>query len=49
VLKQVGLWKLLGEVGRLAKSDADPRVRKYAVGLLKGVAELAQAQKKKAS
>jgi HEAT repeat protein len=40
-LRQIGWWQLLGEVGRLAKSDDDIRVRRYALNVLKGVAELA--------
>jgi HEAT repeat protein len=43
-LRQVGWWQLLGEVGRLAKQDENIRVRRYAIGLLKGVAEAAQAK-----
>jgi hypothetical protein len=41
-LKQMGWWKLLQEVGSLAKDDSNMRVRRYAVGVLKGVAELVQ-------
>jgi hypothetical protein len=44
-LKQMGWWKLLQEVGRLAKEDGNPRVRRYAVTILKGVAEMVQATK----
>jgi HEAT repeat protein len=43
-LRQIGWWQLLGEVGRLAKSDANLKVRRYALAVLRGVAELAQAQ-----
>jgi HEAT repeat protein len=39
-LKSIGWWQLLNEVGRLAKSDDNLRVRRYALGVLKGVAEL---------
>jgi HEAT repeat protein len=45
-LRQVGWWQLLGEVGRLAKSDADLRVRRYALGVLRGVADLAAQARK---
>lgn len=40
-LRQVGWWQLLGEVGRLAKADENVRVRRYALTLLKGLAEAA--------
>jgi HEAT repeat protein len=42
-LRQIGWWQLLGEVGRLAKSDANLRVRRYALGILRGVADMMQA------
>jgi len=45
-LKQTGWWQLIGEVGRLAKADENIRVRRYALGLLKGIAELAGEQEK---
>jgi HEAT repeat protein len=50
-LRQVGWWQLLGEVGRLAKEDENIRVRRYALTMLKGVAELAakQQQEKKSA
>lgn len=41
-MQKMGLWKLLQEVGRLAKEDQNIRVRRYAVGVLKGVAEMVQ-------
>src|SRR5581483_4454179 len=41
-LRQIGWWKLLGEVGRLAKEDTNLKVRRYALGVLKGVATMAQ-------
>ena len=44
-LRQIGWWQLLGEVGQLARSDADLRVRRYALGLLRGIADMAQAAK----
>jgi len=46
-LRQIGWWQLLTEVGRIAKSDDNLRVRRYALGVLKNVAELAQAQRTK--
>jgi HEAT repeat protein len=39
-LKSIGWWQLLNEVGRLAKSDDNLRVRRFALNVLKGVAEL---------
>lgn len=39
-LRQIGWWQLLGEVGRLAKEDNNIRVRRYALNILKGVADL---------
>jgi hypothetical protein len=45
-LRQIGWWQLIGEVGRLAKVDENIRVRRYALTLLKGVAELAGKQEK---
>lgn len=41
-LKQMGWWKLLHEVGKIAKSDSNLRVRRYAVTVLKGVADMVQ-------
>ncbi len=46
-LRQIGWWQLLTEVGKIAKSDENLRVRRYALGVLKQVAELAQQQKLK--
>lgn len=45
-LRQIGWWQLLSEVGRLAKSDNNMRVRRYALAVLRGVAEMAAEQKK---
>jgi len=39
-LKSIGWWQLINEVGRLAKTDDNLRVRRYALGILKGVADL---------
>lgn len=47
-LRQIGWWQLLNEVGRLAKDDNNVRVKRYALGVLKGVAELIKEQKKAA-
>lgn len=48
VLKKTGLWQLLSEVGKLAKADNDQRVRRSALSVLRGVADMARAQKAKA-
>jgi HEAT repeat protein len=45
-LKAIGWWALLNEVGRLAKEDNNLRVRRYALALLKNVAELVKQAKK---
>jgi HEAT repeat protein len=44
-LRQMGWWKLLQDVGRIAKEDANIRCRRYAVAVLKNVAEMVQASK----
>jgi HEAT repeat protein len=49
VLRQIGWWKLLNEVGRIAKQDPDPRAKRYALGVLRNVAEIAATQKAKAA
>jgi HEAT repeat protein len=45
-LRQMGWWKLLTEVGKMAKDDQNLRVRRYALGILKGVAEMVQSSGK---
>ncbi|WP_428937426.1 HEAT repeat domain-containing protein [Fontivita pretiosa] len=47
VLRQIGWWQLLNEVGRLAKADGNLRVRRYALGVLRNVADLIQNSKGK--
>ena len=45
-LRQIGWWQLLNEVGRLAKEDTNLRVRRYALQVLRGAADvLAEAKK----
>ncbi len=44
-LKQIGWWRLLSEVGRLARQDTNLRVRRYALGVLKGISEDLAAKK----
>ena len=46
-LRQIGWWQLLNEVGRIAKEDTNHRVRRYALGVLKNVAELMQPRRAK--
>ena len=43
-LRQIGWWNLLGQVGQIARADADMKVRRYALGVLRNVAELAREQ-----
>jgi HEAT repeat protein len=45
-LKETNWWKQLGEVGRMAKEDTNLRVRRYALGVLKAVAEMVRQQRK---
>jgi len=45
-LRQIGWWQLLNEVARIAKEDGDMKVRRYALTMLRGVAETIQHQKK---
>jgi HEAT repeat protein len=45
-LRQIGWWQLLSDVGRLAKEDGNMRVRRYALGILRGVAEMAEQRHK---
>ena len=44
-LKQIGWWKLINEVGRLAKGDPNIKVRRYALTLLKDVSEMLKQKK----
>jgi HEAT repeat protein len=39
-LRTIGWWQLINDVGKLAKSDDNLRVRRYALAILKTVAEL---------
>jgi HEAT repeat protein len=45
-LRQMGLWKLLGEVGRLAREDQNVRVRRYALVILKSVTDSVQKEQR---
>lgn len=44
-LRQIGWWKMLNEVGKLAKEDDNLRVRRYALGVLRGVVDAANSQR----
>jgi hypothetical protein len=46
-LRQTGIWQLINEVGRIAKQDDNLRVRRYALGVLKNIAEAVQAARQK--
>jgi hypothetical protein len=48
-LKQTGWWSLIGEVGRMAKTDPELRVRRYALAVLKTASELVREQRMKAA
>ncbi len=41
-LRNIGLWGLISEVGRLAKADESLKVRRYAASILKNVIEMLQ-------
>jgi hypothetical protein len=49
VLRQIGWWQMINEVGQMAKADSDVRVRRYALGVLQTVSALLREQKKAAS
>jgi HEAT repeat protein len=44
-LRQIGWWQLVNEVGNIAKTDGNLRVRRYALGVLKNAAESVAAAK----
>ena len=46
-LRQVGLWQMLREVARLAKTDSDTRVRRYALGVIRTIAADVEQRKGK--
>jgi HEAT repeat protein len=46
-LREMQCWHLLSEVGRLAKEDGNMRVRRYALNVLRSVAERVQQEKGK--
>jgi HEAT repeat protein len=42
-LRQIGVWKMLRDVGQIAKEDTNLKVRRYAMTVLRGVADLLQS------
>jgi HEAT repeat protein len=48
-LKSTGWWNLISEVGRMAKTDPDMKVRRYAISVLKAASELIKEQRLKAA
>jgi HEAT repeat protein len=48
-LRQIGWWNLLNEVGRIAKQDPDQRTKRYALTVLRSIAELAATQKQQSN
>lgn len=46
-LKAIGVWQLLHQVGNIAKADGDMKVRRYALTVLRGVAEMVAEHKKR--
>ena len=48
-LRQIGFWRLIREVADLAKADPQPRVRRYALAVLRSVAHIVDNPPKKAA
>jgi hypothetical protein len=48
-LRELGVWNMINEVGRLAKDDPNLRVRRYAMTVLRSVAEMIQQTRKTGS
>jgi HEAT repeat protein len=46
-LREMGFWKLLTEVGRLAKQDSNMKVRRYALAVLKEISDKITREKGK--
>ena len=45
-LRQIGWWQMLREVGNLAKTDNNVRVRRYATGVLRSVIDIVERERK---
>ena len=48
-LREMGVWNMVNEVGKLAKADPNLRVRRYAMAVLRSVAEMIQGSRKTGS
>jgi HEAT repeat protein len=48
-LREIGVWNMINEVGRLAKDDPNLRVRRYAMTVLRSVADMIQKTRKTGS
>jgi hypothetical protein len=48
-LKSTSWWSLINEVGRMAKTDPELKVRHYALAVLKAASELIREQRQKAA
>ena len=48
-LREMGVWNMVNEVGKLAKDDPNLRVRRYAMAVLRSVAEMIQSSRKTGS
>src|SRR5258705_8379944 len=48
-LREIGVWNMINEVGRLAKDDPNLRVRRYAMAVLRRVSEMIQKTRKTGS
>jgi len=48
-LREMGVWNMVNEVGKLAKDDPNLRVRRYAMAVLRSVAEMIQGTRKTGS
>jgi HEAT repeat protein len=48
-LREMGVWNMVNEVGKLAKDDPNLRVRRYAMTVLRSVAEMIQKTRKTGS
>ena len=48
-LREIGVWNMVNEVGKLAKDDPNLRVRRYAMTVLRSVAEMIQNSRKTGS
>ena len=47
-VRETGFWNLAGPVGQMAKGDVDPKVRQYAMTVLRAASELLRGQQRRA-